>query len=202
MTKIGAHISGHPRDHYGMFGEANPAVVLSLDDGGALQEAKLWSGGHTTTIFRDTSVYLEAPGDINTPPGTYKQMAEYWYPKLKAKWVLNPADHYTITNEQGGQDLQSIRNLVAYEREVMRFANKDGLSVCILNLAGGTPESFQLWKDEFVPFIEEAYEHGNIYGRHSYEGNWDRPHSEAQYLLDNGLGYGGFVITEDRKSVV
>ncbi len=198
MTKIGAHVTGHPRDHYGMFCPAKPAVIISLDDGGALQEAKMWSEEHTITIFRDTSVYLEAPGDINNPPGTYKQMAEYWYPQLKAKWVLNPADYYTITNEQGGggDDLQAMRNLVAYEREVMRLANQDGLSVCILNLAGGSPDPIQVWEDEFVPFIREAFEGGNIYGRHAYEDNWNRVAQEADYLENAGLGYGGLAVTE------
>ena len=196
MTKIGAHVTGHPRHNYGLLCEAKPRVMLLLDQDP--EETILWTGGHAVTIFRDTSVYREAPGDINTPPGTYKQMAEYWYPKLKAKWIQNPADYYTITNEQGGggDDLQAYLNLIEYEHEVMRLANQDGLAVCILNLAGGSPESISMWETVLAPFIREAFEKGNIYGRHAYEANWSRVIDEATYLRDVGLGYGGMAITE------
>ncbi len=196
MTKIGAHVTGHPRHNYGLLCEAKPRVALLLDQDP--EETILWTGGHTTTIFRDTSVYLEAPSDINDPPGTYAEMASYWYPKLKAKWIQNPADYYTITNEQGGggDDLQAYLNLIEYEREVMRLANQDGLAVCILNLAGGSPESISMWETVLVPFIREAFEAGNIYGRHAYEANWSRVTDEATYLRDIGLGYGGMAITE------
>lgn len=198
MSKIGAHVSGNPRHNYRRLCQAKPAVILSLNDGGALYEAKELSGGHTLTIFRDTSVYKDGPGDINHPPGTYKQMAEYWYPKLKEKWVLNPADYYTITIELGGggDDVASYRNLVAYEREVMKLANEDGLRVCILNLASGSPDPIDVWIVELVPFIKEAFEAGNIYGRHVYDGGYDRAFQEAQWLIDNDLGYGGIAITE------
>ncbi len=196
MTKIGAHVTGHPRHNYGLLCEAKPRVMLLLDQDP--EETVRWTEGHAVTIFRDTSVYKEAPGDINDPPGTYAEMAAYWYPKLKAKWVQNVADYYTITNEQGGggDDLQAYLNLIEYEREVMRLANQDGLVVCILNLAGGSPESFTMWRDVLVPFIQEAFEAGNIYGRHGYEANWDRVTQEAEYLRDIGLGYGGMAITE------
>ncbi len=196
MTKIGAHVSGDPRHNYGLLCEAKPAVILGLDQN--LDEVDAWTGGHTIKIFRDTSVYKEAPGDINEPPGTYAQMAAYWYPKLKAKWVQNPADYYTITNEQGGggDDIQAYLNLIEYEREVMRLANADGLAVCILNLAGGSPESITMWEHTLTPFIREAFEAGNIYGRHAYEANWDRVTQEARYLRNVNLGYGGMAITE------
>jgi murein DD-endopeptidase MepM/ murein hydrolase activator NlpD len=160
------------------------------------------------TIFRDTTVYLEAPGDINNPPGTYAQMAAYWYPQLADKWLKNIADYYTITNEQGGNDRASYENLVAYEREVMKLANADGFKVCILNLATGSPEDFSLWADVCAPFILEAWAAGNIYGRHVYSdgelvdsngtitsGNASRPIEELAYLQSQG-GNGGLAIGE------
>jgi len=199
MSKIGAHVSGHPRQGYASLCYARPALVLSLNDGGALEEAKRLSHGHTVTIFRDTTVYLEAPGDINNPPGSYADMAGYWYPRLKAKWTLNPADYYTITNEQGGNDPQALRNLVAYEREIMRRANVDGFRVCVLNLATGSPGDIVMWHAICHPFIVEAFRAGNIYGRHvysgdlnSFDGNADRPIKEIARLGD----IGGVAITE------
>jgi hypothetical protein len=134
------------------------------------------------TIFRDTSIYLEAPGNINdkNPDVTCEQMAFYWYEDhgnannggLKKKWQENPADYYTITNEQGGggDDVQAYENLIAYEREVMRLANADGIKVCVLNLAGGSPGDFTLWQELVAPFVVEAWAAGNIYGRHAYGG--------------------------------
>jgi hypothetical protein len=76
MTKLGAHITGHPRHEYADFAAAKPRVVLAVDDGGVLAETKRLSGGHAVTIFRDTNIYLEAPGDINekNPDVTWEQM--------------------------------------------------------------------------------------------------------------------------------
>jgi hypothetical protein len=33
MTKLGAHITGHPRHEYADFAAAKPRVVLAVDDG-------------------------------------------------------------------------------------------------------------------------------------------------------------------------
>ena len=134
MTNLGAHVTGGPRDGYGPFCEAKPRLVLAVNEGGALIEAKQKSGGHTVTVFRDTTVYLEAPGDINNPPGTYAQMAAYWYPQLADRWLKNIADYYVVTNEQGGNDRQSYENLINYVREIMKLANPDGFKLCVLNL--------------------------------------------------------------------
>jgi hypothetical protein len=185
-----------------------------------LAETKRLSGGHAVTIFRDTNIYLEAPGDINekNPDVTWEQFAYYWYEDhgnannggLKKKWLENPADYYTITNEQGGggDDVQAYQNVIDYEREVMRLANADGLKVCVLNLAGGSPGDFTLWQELIAPFVVEAWEAGNIYGRHAYgggnlvdaggrvvDGDPSRPIEEVAWL--NAQGYsGGLAITE------
>ena len=209
MTKLGAHVTGGPRNLYGDFIAAKPRIVTAADEGGALLEAKEKSGGHAITVFRDTTVYLEAPGDINNkrPDVTWAQFAEYWYTRIVKKWWLNPADYYTITNEQGGNDPASIRNLVNYEREFMKLANADGFRVCILNLPGGSPGDLQLWKDLIAPFIIEAWKAGNIYGRHAYggdlvdaaghvlSGNPSRPIEEVAWLNSQGHR-GGLAITE------
>ena len=205
MSKLGAHIVTGSRNGYGEFCDSKPSIALAADEGGALVEAKQRSNNHTITIFRDTTVYREAPGDINNPPGTYAQMASYWYPQLKIKWQQNPADYYTITNEQGGNDAQSIRNLIAYEREIMKLANADGFKVCVLNLASGSPGDLNLWKELCVPFIVEVGQDGNIYGRHAYsighkeivptDGNTSRPFTEAEHLISIGATT-GLAITE------
>lgn len=215
MTKLGAHICTGERNGYSDFITAKPRVVTAVGEGGALIEAKEKSGGHAVTIYRDISVYLEAPGDINSLPSgiTIADAARYWYGEhegggLRQRWQMNPADYYTITNEQGGDDLPSLRNLVAYEREVMKLANADGFKVCVLCQAGGSPGDFELWKDLLAPFILEAWAAGNIYGRHAYgfpdlvdqsgnvlAGNPYRPIKEIEYL--NSLGArGGMAIKE------
>jgi hypothetical protein len=209
MTSLGAHITGGPRNGYGEFAAANPRICCAVNEGGALVEAKEKSGGHTVTIFRDTTVYLEAPGDINNkrPDVTWAEFAAYWWPRLLNKWAQNPADYYTITNEQGGNDPRSIENLVNYEREIMKLANAAGYQVCVLNLAGGSPGDFQMWQELLAPFIIEAWQAGNIYGRHVYGGDLvhqggrilggqpERPIEEVTWLNSQGH-YGGLAITE------
>lgn len=207
MSKIGAHVSGHPRLNIEQFCRAKPAAILGLDDSGVLLEAKEWSNGHVWTLYRTTEVYGERPSDLHNPPGTYAQMANYWYheasPSLKKKYDQNPADIYIPDNEPTGGEsddpneiIQNCRNLVAYERELMKLMNADGKKMGVLALAGGSPGHFAIWVEECVPFIKEAFDTGNWYARHAYEGNWDRVRQEAQYLLDHGLGYGPMVITE------
>jgi GH25 family lysozyme M1 (1,4-beta-N-acetylmuramidase) len=208
MSKLGAHTTGTPRNGYGAFCQAKPAVVLAANDGGALTEAKAVSQGHTVTIFRDTTVYLEGPGDLARPPVTFTNMAGFWYPRLKAKWRQNPADYYTLTNTRFGNDLRAIRNLVAYERELMKLANADGFKVCVLNLASDSPGDLEVWKRECAPFIAEAWAAGNIYGRDAYgggdlvdstgqalRGGPRRPLEELEWLNLQGQR-GGLVLTE------
>lgn len=207
MSKFGAHIVLGSRNGYGGFCEAKPAVVLSVDDGGALLEAKQKSGGYTVTIFRQTTVYLEAPNEFNTAPDMVA-LARQYYPALKTKWQQNPADYYTITNEIGGNDEAVLIRLVTYEREIMRLANADGFKVCVLNLAGGSPGDIEVWKRVCMPFIIEAWQGRNVYGRHAYGsgdliapsgnviiGNPSRPFEELGYLRQAGAA-GGIVITE------
>jgi murein DD-endopeptidase MepM/ murein hydrolase activator NlpD len=140
-------------------------------------------------------------------------MAFYWYPKLKTMWLQNPADYYTITNEQGSNDPQSLQNVVNYEREVMKLANADGFKVCVLNLSTGSPGDFDMWTDICAPFIVEAWNAGNTYGRHVYggeggdlvdtageilPGNPQRPIEELSYLLSLDIveRVGGVFLTE------
>lgn len=206
MTLLGAHVTTGSRNGYGSFVAAKPRLVVSVNEGGALLEAAEKSGGHTVTIFRDTTVYLEAPLDFDTYPGSMADLAGYWYPRVREKWALNQADYYTITNEIGGNDPISISRLVDYEREFMRLANADGFRVCVLNPAGGSPGDFGLWIEHYVPLILEAWAAGNIYGRHVYggdlvdasghvmPGNPSRPIQEAEYLRSRGRG--GIALTE------
>ena len=174
----------------------------------------------TIKIVRDTRVFPdgEAPPDFNSfVPGdvTWQQYGEYWYSQrtenggsFKNAWNLNPADYYQICNEQGGNDAWALQRLVDIERAISQAANADGRQCCILNLAGGTPGDFELWKQIIAPFILEAWQNGrNIYGRHCYAdkfvnddgsivpGQPQRIIDELEYLKSQGY-QGGMVLTE------
>lgn len=210
MAKIGAHVNPGPRNGYGPFVVSKPACCLLVDQDPAETEEK--SGGHTVTIFRADSVYHEAPPGYTDHPDP-AALARQWYPALRAKWLLNPtADFYVITNEQGGGEGPDVPDnlvrLVTFEREIMRLANLEGLKVCVLNLATGSPGNFQVWKDICAPLIVEAWAGGNIYGRHVYgdgdlvadggdiyPGNAIRPFEELDYLRSLGVA-GGIALTE------
>lgn len=199
MTKLGAHVNTGGRTGYGPFCEEAPALVVAVDEGGALLEAKEKSNGRTVTVFRDTSVYREAPPGIDNPDVEIEWLVERYWPQLRAKWAENPADFYQITNEQGGggDDLMAVRRVVAYERAVMQRANAEGFPVVVLNLASGSPD-IVTWRDEMAPLIAEAWRAGNAYGRHVYgrpylvdeygevmAGETFRPFEEVAYL--NGV---------------
>ena len=174
----------------------------------------------TIKIVRDTRVFPdgEAPPDFNSfVPGdvTWQQYGEYWYSQrtenggsFKNAWNLNPADYYQICNEQGGNDAWALQRLVDIERAISQAANADGRQCCILNLAGGTPGDFELWKQIIAPFILEVWQNGrNIYGRHCYAdkfvnddgsivpGQPQRIIDELEYLKSQGY-QGGMVLTE------
>ena len=212
MSKLGLHVAPGSRDNYGPLCVSKPAVVVAVNEGGALEEVRIKSGGHTLTIFRDTTVYLQVPPEWNEPGQGMAALARSYYPRLKAKWLQNPANYYQLTNEESGGEGDDVRanliKLVAYERELMRLANLDGLKVCVLSLAGGSPGDFDLWTELCVPFIRDAFLAGNLYGRHAYGegdlidqegnvivGNPSRPLEESAYLYHNDI-IGGLVITE------
>lgn len=205
MSKLGAHVQATgPRNGYGSFCDAKPAVVLSNGDGGALIEAAQRSGNYTYTIFRHT-LYKDSPPDIDRmTPSQARDLADSWYPELKMKWVQNPANYYIVLNEPAGNDTSVLPSYLAYELRMMELAEADGYRLCVLNLAGGTPGDYEAWKALYVPHIKRAFEGGHVYGRHCYggyalstpDGNTNRAFVEAEYLRSVGLGYGGIVITE------
>jgi murein DD-endopeptidase MepM/ murein hydrolase activator NlpD len=209
MAKFGAHVLQGPRNGYGPFCEAKPAVCLLVDQDPLETEQK--SGGYTVTIFRADSVYGEAPPGYTNHPDP-AALARQWYPALKQKWLLNRADYYQCTNEQGGgkgSDVEAnLIHLVTFEREIMRLANADSFKLCVLNLAGGSPGDIEIWRRVCLPFIIEAWQGRNIYGRHAYGdgdlvhpngsviiGNPSRPFEEVGYLRQAGAA-GGIAITE------
>lgn len=211
MTKLGAHIKQGSRNNYDQLCEAKPAVVLAANEGGALVEAATKSGGHTWTIFRDTTIYKDAPHGIDqATPAQARQMADSIYPQLKAIWNLNPADFYTVLNEPAGHHLEVMPNYIAYELRMMELAEADGRKLCLLNLAWGTPDDgnvaggdpnggIETWKQVYVPHIIRGFSAGHIYGRHDYgvmeSGAAGRGFQEAAYLRSIGQ-HGGIVFTE------
>ena len=73
MAYFGAHVTGNPRDGFGDLLEAKARVVTSVDQD-LWPDIEKFNGGYTTLVFRDTSVYLEAPGDLFKKRST----EEYW----------------------------------------------------------------------------------------------------------------------------
>ena len=210
MSKLGAHLAGIGRSGYGSFCESKPAVIISVGDGGGLQEARQKSNGHTWTIYRDISVYTEAPNGINqTNIAGAIRLADEYYPLLKEQWTApnNAADFYTITNEQGGNDFGSYERIIAYEKRIIELGAADGLRFAMLNLAGGSPGDIEapgLWDVLCAPYIAWGWARGCIYSRHEYgsnsvmfpfDGNTGRAIRELEYLNNQGH-YGGIVITE------
>lgn len=208
MSKLGAHVTQGQRTGYGELCEARPGVVVAADQGGALVEARDLSGGRAITVFRDTSIYLDAPAGIDQmTPAEAEAAADNHYPLLRDKWAQNPADYYTALNEPAGHNAGVMPSYTAYERRIVELAAADGYRICALNLASGTPDDgrvaggesdggIQTWIDVYVPHIRFVYERAGIYGRHAYdEAGVDRALQEAAYLRAQGL-HGGLIITE------
>jgi hypothetical protein len=206
-TKLGVHVSTGPRGGFGELCQAAPAVVLAVGEGGSLLEAKEKSDGRTLTIYRDITVYPDAPPGIDhmTEAGAIAA-ADFFWPSLRAKYDLNPADYYQTTNEVGGDNEQTLANLVVYESRLMDLAERDGYRLVIASSAGGSPANWELWLNYIVPLIRRAEEGGHLYGRHAYGGvvmassgylsgpgpkaadsNAGRPLVEAAYLRKAGV---------------
>lgn len=202
MSKIGLSVVPGARDGYYGLCQAKPAIVIAVNEGGALLEAWEGSDNHTWTIFRDTTVYLNDPDlDRSNVAGAIEK-ANTFYGLLRQKWLQNPADFYTVLNEPAANDEAMMPIYAAYQLRMMQLAEEDGLKLCILNLAGGTPGNFDLWIEHYVPLIIRADDGGHIYGRHAYggdlvpiDGNTGRPMQEALYLEDNNI-HCGIAITE------
>jgi hypothetical protein len=214
-TKLGVHVNTGPRGGFGDLCQAAPAVVLAVGEGGALVEAKEKSAGRTLTIYRDITVYPDAPPGIDhmTESGAIAA-AEFFWPQLREKYDLNPADYYQPTNEIGGDDEQTLANLVVYESRLMDLAERDGYRLVIASPAGGSPANWELWLNHIVPLVRRAGEGGHLYGRHAYGGvvmhssglltepgpkpadnNAGRPFIEAAYLRKIGINT-PMVVTE------
>ena len=229
VSLIGAHFSRNGIKQF-------PArVVLSMYGNGIGNDE---TTADTIVILRDTRIFPsgEAPPDFHTfdpetSGVTWAEYGRYWYSErteqtvpttggpgfrnFKEAWDANqPADYYTICNEQGGGEgpeeeiRKNLTQLVNIERAISQAANADGRKCCLLNLAGGSPGNFELWKEIVAPFIVEAWQNGgNIYGRHVYAddfvdaqgnvkaGQPQRVIDELEYLQSIGYG-GGVVLTE------
>jgi hypothetical protein len=214
-TKLGLHVTQGPRAGYGAAVAAAPAVVLSVGDGGALLEAMSSSGGRTITIYREQTVFHDAPPGIDQmSEGQARRAADDAWPLLRSQYRLNPADYYQTVNETGGDNPMSLRNIVAFEMRLMELAEGDGLKLAVGSPAGGSPGSFDLWEQFYPPLIRRAGMGGHIYSRHAYGGvaaggngmltregpvaaddNAGRPFREATWLRDRGI-HTPMVITE------
>ena len=207
FTKLGVHVSTGPRGGFGPLCLAAPAVVLAVGEGGALLEAKEKSRGRTVTIYRDITVYPNAPPGIDhmTEAGAIAA-AEFFWPRLRERYDLNPADYYQPTNEIGGDNEQTLANLIVFESRLMDLAERDGYRLVVGSPAGGSPANWDLWLNFFASLIRRAGEGGHLYGRHAYGGvvmasnglltkagpaaadsNSGRPFREAAYLRKAGI---------------
>jgi len=143
-TKFGLHVASGSHNGYGDVVAAAPAVVLAVGEGGALVEAREKSvaapgaAPRTITIFRDQTVFHDAPPGIDQMSEAQARAAadQYW-PQLKEKYRLNPADYYQVTNEYGGDNPTSLANLVAFETRLMELAERDGFKLAVGSPAGG-----------------------------------------------------------------
>lgn len=207
-TKFGLHVASGSRNGYGDVVAAAPAVVLAVAEGGALVEAREKSGGRTITIFREQTVFHDAPPGIDQmSEAQARATADRYWPQLLEKYRLNPADYYQVTNEYGGDNPTALANLVAFETRLMDLAERDGLKLAVGSPAGGSPGSWELWTRFYVPLIRRAGEGGHIYSRHAYGGvvhpdgiatlaapdgsaaddNAGRPFREAEFLRQQGI---------------
>lgn len=145
-------------------------VIISVNGNGLGEQHE-----DTIAIFRDTTIYGgERPSDLYTNPlGTTMEFARYWYDQLAPIWRSNPADYYTITNEQSGKDNEDeISILLAYERNITELASLDGMKTVVAKIANNSPD-MDVWIDWYLPFIVDMFnQYGSIYGRHVY-GNGD-----------------------------
>lgn len=194
-------------------------VILSLNGNGLGSNE---NHHETITIFRSTTVFPdgETTPDFNSFDPVERNISwdrygEYWFKSrtegggnLKAVWEQNKADYYQIQNEQGGNDPWALQRTVDIERAISRAASKEGFKCCVMNLAGGSPGDFEMWKNIVAPFIVEAWDQGgHIYGRHLYGGDLVnengspligqplRIFQEMEHLKSLGYG-GGVVLTE------
>ena len=215
MANIGGSVVQGSRNGFADFCVAKPSVLVGVNEGGALTEAWGLSGGHTITIYRATSIYLDAPPGIDqATPDEGVAMANNYYPLLKARFALNPADYYIVFNEPAANSIAVMPTYIAYETRMMILAENDNLKLCVLNLATGTPDDgsvaggdpnggMEVWKQMYVPHILRAYAGGHIYGRHAYEddyvvpirGQIQRIFAELNYLRSVDWN-GGLAITE------
>ncbi|MDT8304766.1 MAG: NBR1-Ig-like domain-containing protein [Anaerolineae bacterium] len=212
-TKFGLHVAVGSRNGYGDVVAAAPAVVLAVGEGGALVEAHDKSGGRTITIFREHTVFQDAPPNIDhVSEAEARAMADAYWPGLKGAYQRDPADYYQPVNETGGDNEKSLANIIAFEMRLMELAEQDGggpggrFRLAVGSPAGGSPGSWELWVRFYLPLIRRAGQGGHIYNRHAYGGvvpgssgflttpdgqpaddNAGRPFREAQFLREQGI---------------
>jgi hypothetical protein len=210
-TKFGLHLNIGSRNGYGEVVAAGPAVVLSMNDGGALAEAKQRGGQRVITIFRmhrDDVAFKDAPPNIDhMSEAEARNAADTYWPQMEAVYRSNPADFYQPVNETGGDNPTSLRNIIAFEMRLMELAERDGYKLAVGSPAGGSPGSWDLWLQFYLPLLRRAAQGGHIYSRHAYGGvespqgdglltkpgpapadaNAGRPFREAEFLRQQGI---------------
>ena len=196
---------------------ASPAAVIAVAEGGALLEAWEKSDRQTITIYREQTVFHDAPlGIDHMTTEQARAVADHVWPQLLARYRLNPADYYQPTNETGGDNRKSLANIFAFETRLMELAEAENepFHLAVASAAGGSPGSWDIWVDLFVPHIRRAALGGHIYNRHAYGGvvsgssgfltkagpapeddNAGRPFREAAFLRQQGI-FTPMIITE------
>lgn len=215
MAVNGGHVLGSKRRGYREWVRSLVPVVFSTDQGGALLEAWEESDHYTMTIYRTQDLYKDSPHGINDMTvDEARATADALYPAFKFRWERNPADKYAVLNEPAAHDIKAMINHIAYEGRMMELAEVDGYSLCLANLASGTPDDgrvaggesnggIETWKQYWVPHIARGFEKGHVYGRHAYgptdnfvaDSVVQRIFEESDYLRSQGI-LGGIVLSE------
>lgn len=193
-TKAGAHIAGEEREGWRSVAMETPALVVSIADSGVHTEAKTLGGPNVTTVFRHwrpDKHYGDYPADLAQWPDESfaRKAAGYWWEEvLWPAYQINPADFYQPINEAAGDDLHSIRMMVAFEWRLMELAEAAGIRLAVTGLSYDTP-AWDLWVEHYVPLLARAAEGGHAYSRHAYgaERGYQRVVVEAHYLQEAGI---------------
>jgi len=185
MSKIGVHSIIGPRKGYGEFlkkikdAGQTPAVIKVVDDLGPTKEAKAIDP-NTLTVGR-FNTFRDAEGNVVDtqgfepllPNGTYRnarEVAEWYYERLKPKWQAHPfIDVWETFNEFSAHWGWQGEFYIA----MMDIAEPDGFKLAHYACSTGNPPNAAAAR-EMLPCLKAAKQRGHYLSVHEYGGVGDR----------------------------